>query len=155
MNPPHLHQRAGRHSARHPPLMDGGHYGSWGQVPLTIKGPSQRLGKNGSGNRGERETETVAAERVNTSAAGRADRKRAVRRGRRGHCRWRRDRWRRHFPRRIWISSVTQCVRVAKRRSQKLQLLAGMGKFCCYFDSTSPQELFLLLFFHSCNPGGH
>lgn len=41
--------RAGRHIARHPPLMDRGHYGSWGQVPLTIKGPSQWLGKNGSG----------------------------------------------------------------------------------------------------------
>lgn len=33
--------------------MDGGHYGSWGQVPLTIKGPSQWLGKNGSGERRE------------------------------------------------------------------------------------------------------
>lgn len=33
--------------------MDGGHYGSWGQVPLTIKGPSQWLGKNGSGKRRE------------------------------------------------------------------------------------------------------
>lgn len=33
------------------PLMDGGHYGSWGQVPSTIKGPSQWLGKNGSGKR--------------------------------------------------------------------------------------------------------
>lgn len=30
------------------PLMDGGHYSSWGQVPLTIKGPSQWLGKAGS-----------------------------------------------------------------------------------------------------------
>ncbi len=45
--------RGGRHTARHPPLMDGGHYGSWGQVPLTIKGPSHWLGKNGSGKRGE------------------------------------------------------------------------------------------------------
>jgi len=40
---------SGRHIARHPPLMDEGHYGSRGQVPLTIKGPSQWLGKNGSG----------------------------------------------------------------------------------------------------------
>lgn len=43
----------GGHTTRHPPLMDGGHYGSWGQVPLTIKGPSQWLGKNGSGKRRE------------------------------------------------------------------------------------------------------
>lgn len=43
----------GEHTTRHPPLMDGGHYGSWGQVPLTIKGPSQWLGKNGSGKRRE------------------------------------------------------------------------------------------------------
>ena len=43
----------GAHTARHPPLMDGGHYSSWGQVPLTIKGPSQWLGKNGSGKRRE------------------------------------------------------------------------------------------------------
>lgn len=43
----------GGHTARHPQLMDGGHYSSWGQVPLTIKGPSQWLGKNGSGKRGE------------------------------------------------------------------------------------------------------
>lgn len=33
--------------------MDGGHYGSWGQVPLTIKDLSQWLGKNGSGNKRE------------------------------------------------------------------------------------------------------
>lgn len=43
----------GRHTARHSPLMDGGHYGSWGQVPLTIKDLSQWLGKNGSGNKRE------------------------------------------------------------------------------------------------------
>lgn len=41
------------HIARHPPLMDVGHYSSWGQVPLTIKGPSQWLGKNESGKRRE------------------------------------------------------------------------------------------------------
>lgn len=43
----------GGHMARHLLLMDGGHYGSWGQVPLTIKGSSQWLGKNGSGKRRE------------------------------------------------------------------------------------------------------
>lgn len=42
-----------RHTACHPPLMDGGHYGSWGQVPLTIKDLSQWLGKNGSRNKRE------------------------------------------------------------------------------------------------------
>ena len=40
------------HTTRHLLLMDDRHYSSWGQVPLTIKGPGQRLGKNGSGSRG-------------------------------------------------------------------------------------------------------
>lgn len=50
--------------------MDERHYSSWGQVPLTIKGPGQWLGKNESGKGGETEKETVAAERVNINAAG-------------------------------------------------------------------------------------
>lgn len=37
------------HKTRHPLLMDERHYSSWGQVPVTIKGPGQWLGKNGSG----------------------------------------------------------------------------------------------------------
>lgn len=37
------------HTTRHPLLMDERHYSSWGQVPVTIKGPGQWLGKNGSG----------------------------------------------------------------------------------------------------------
>lgn len=54
-SPPALVGRwgGGRHRARHPALMDGGHYGSWGQVPLTIKDLSQWLGKNGSRNKRE------------------------------------------------------------------------------------------------------
>lgn len=48
-----LSRGVGGHATRHPPLMDRGHYGSWGQVPLTIKGPSQWLGKNRSGKRRE------------------------------------------------------------------------------------------------------
>lgn len=43
----------GWYPARHFLLMDEEHYGSWGQVPQTIKGPSQWLGKNGSGERKE------------------------------------------------------------------------------------------------------
>lgn len=43
----------GWYTARHPILMDEEHYGSWGQVPQTIKGPSQWFGKNGSRERRE------------------------------------------------------------------------------------------------------
>lgn len=89
-SPPALVVRwgGGRHRARHPPLMDGGHYGSWGQVPLTIKDLSQWLGKKEVETRERKERETVAAERVNTDAAGKADTKQVVRwRGRRGRCR--------------------------------------------------------------------
>lgn len=78
------------HTSRHPSLMDGGHYGSWGQVPLTIKGPSQWLGKNRSGKRREKtERETVAAERVNTNAAGGEAPRQGGQQGGTGFFRWR------------------------------------------------------------------
>lgn len=50
--------------------MDRGHYSSWGQVPLTIKGPASDLERM-EVERGEKtEKETVAAERVNINTAG-------------------------------------------------------------------------------------
>lgn len=39
---------SGGHTTCHPLLMDERHYSSWGQVPPTIKGPSQWLRKHGS-----------------------------------------------------------------------------------------------------------
>ncbi|TWW63621.1 hypothetical protein D4764_03G0006290 [Takifugu flavidus] len=46
--------------------MDERHYSSWGQVPPTIKGPSQWLRKHGSEKGGKK---TVAAEQTNINAA--------------------------------------------------------------------------------------
>lgn len=50
--PSHVSEGActsGGHTTCHPLLMDERHYSSWGQVPPTIKGPSQWLRKHGGG----------------------------------------------------------------------------------------------------------
>lgn len=66
---------SGGHTTCHPLLMDERHYSSWGQVPPTIKGPSQWLRKHGSG-KGRKKT--VAAERININAARRIGQRRKV-----------------------------------------------------------------------------
>lgn len=101
-------------TTRHPPLMDGGHYGSWGQVPLTIKGPSQWLGKNGSGNRREdgkgnccgRTSKHKRCREKQTGNEWRGG-------GEGGGVAGRRDRWREQFS----LYNMTACA--PKQRSHK------------------------------------